>query len=69
LDTLLRSLVIGRLGVLGHEAVVKEAQHRFQQHIDGLQQLPADLRSPVYRAVLSAGDKTTFETMLKVDFL
>ncbi|XP_059468459.1 puromycin-sensitive aminopeptidase isoform X2 [Neocloeon triangulifer] len=66
LDTLLRSLVIGRLGWLGHEDIVNEARIRFEKHISGEQQLPADLRSPVYRTVLAAGDAATFDTMLKL---
>lgn len=58
--------MIARLGMLGDEDVLKEAQLRFEKHIDGSQLVPADLRSPVYRIVLSAGDETTFDTMLKV---
>lgn len=58
--------MIARLGMLGDEEVLKEAQLRFEKHIDGSQLVPADLRSPVYRIVLSAGDEATFDTMLKV---
>ncbi|XP_021928261.1 puromycin-sensitive aminopeptidase isoform X3 [Zootermopsis nevadensis] len=64
LDTLLRSLVIGRLGWFGDKAVVAEAKKRFQGHVSGEALLPADLRSPVYKAVLSVGDESTYNTML-----
>jgi len=66
---LLRALVIARLGMLGDTDVVKEAQLRFEKHVDGSQLVPADLRSPVYRIVLSAGDEATFDTMMKACFI
>jgi puromycin-sensitive aminopeptidase len=66
LDTLLRALVIGRLGWFEDEAVVAEAQKRFEAHISGGPVIPADLRSAVYRAVLSAGDESSYNTMLRV---
>lgn len=44
---MLRSLVVGRLGRAGDEAVIKEARERFAKHCDGSQVLPADLRSAV----------------------
>ncbi|XP_069697519.1 puromycin-sensitive aminopeptidase isoform X2 [Periplaneta americana] len=66
LDTLLRSLVISRLGWFGDEAIVAEAQKRFEDHVSGKALLPADLRSPVYKAVLSVGDESTYNTMLKL---
>jgi len=65
-DKLLRPLVIGRLGRFGDEAVIAEAQKRFEAHVSGKALIPADLRSPVYRTVLSVGDESTYNTMLKL---
>ena len=44
---MLRTLVIGRIGSVGHEPVVSEAKKRFAAHCDGSAELPADLRSAV----------------------
>lgn len=66
LDTLLRPLVIGRLGWFGDKAVIGESKKRFEGHSSGNQIIPADLRSPVYKAVLSVGDENTYNTMLRV---
>lgn len=66
LDTLLRSLVLGRMAALNDQTTIEEAKKRFQQHIWGTKTLVADLRSPVYRAVLSAADGNIFETMIKL---
>lgn len=68
LDKLLRPLVIGRLGRFGDEAIIAEAQKRFDAHVSGKALIPADLRSPVYRTVLSVGDESTYNTMLKVSY-
>lgn len=66
LDTLLRGLVLGRLAWLDDEKTVKEAKNRFDKHIGSGPCLPADLRSACYKAVLRAGGKETFDTMLKL---
>ncbi|XP_043289378.1 puromycin-sensitive aminopeptidase isoform X2 [Venturia canescens] len=63
LDTLLRSLVLGKMGAYGDEATIEEARRRFQLHLKG-EILSADLRSPVYRAVLSSGDPSIYEAMI-----
>jgi hypothetical protein len=68
LDKLLRPLVIGRLGRFGDEAIIAEARKRFDAHVSGKTLIPADLRSPVYRTVLSVGDEATYSTMLKVSY-
>lgn len=68
LDKLLRPLVIGRLGKFGDKAIIAEAQKRFDAHVSGKALIPADLRSPVYRTVLSVGDESTYSTMLKVSY-
>nr|XP_003702012.1 PREDICTED: puromycin-sensitive aminopeptidase [Megachile rotundata] len=66
LDTLLRSLVLGRMAALNDEETIEEAKKRFELHVSGTTLLAADLRSPVYRAVLSVGDADTYETMLRL---
>jgi len=66
LDTLLRSLVLNRLAALDDKDTIEEAKKRFELHVNGTTILVADLRSPVYRAVLSVGDIDTYLTMLKL---
>ncbi|XP_046659626.1 LOW QUALITY PROTEIN: puromycin-sensitive aminopeptidase-like [Homalodisca vitripennis] len=66
LDTLLRSLVLNRLATYGDQAVIAESHKRFQQHVSGESPLPADLRSVVYRAVLSDDGEKTYDTMIKL---
>ena len=66
LDTLLRSLVLGRMAAYGDKDVITEARKRFDLHVTGKTQLSADLRSAVYRAVLSTNDPEIYETMLKI---
>jgi len=65
-DTLLRSLVLGQLGLYGQEATVSEARKRFNAHFNGTQILPADLRSPVYKTVMAQADEKTYDQMLKL---
>ena len=66
LDTLLRGLIIGRLGKYGHPATVKEAQKRFEAHCKGESTIPADLRSAVYSTVLKHGDGNTLESVMQL---
>lgn len=66
LDTLLRGLVLGRLAWLDDQKTVEEATVRFTKHIGSGPCLPADLRSACYKAVLRAGNKETYDTMLKL---
>ncbi|KAF6202747.1 hypothetical protein GE061_003149 [Apolygus lucorum] len=66
MDTLLRSLVIGRLGWYGDEETIAEAKKRFNAHVAGECIIPADLRAAVYKSVLSVGDEDTFNTMIKL---
>lgn len=64
LDTLLRGLIIGRQVWLDEASTVAEAQKRFEQHVSGGPLIPADLRNACYKAVLRAGDDSTYERML-----
>ncbi|KAL0113903.1 hypothetical protein PUN28_011320 [Cardiocondyla obscurior] len=66
LNTLLRSLVLGRMAALNDENTIEEAKRRFELHVNGTTTLAADLRSPVYRAVLCVGDINTYMTMIKL---
>ncbi|XP_046837634.1 puromycin-sensitive aminopeptidase isoform X1 [Vespa velutina] len=66
LDTLLRSLILDRMAAANDEETIRQATRRFALHMSGVMPLPADLRSPVYRAVLSVGDAFTYDTMLNL---
>lgn len=66
LDTLLRSLVLGKLIAFNCSKTVDEAKRRFNLHVEGKQSLPADLRMACYRAVLQTADKTVYEDMLRL---
>lgn len=66
MDTLLRSLVIARLGWYGDVETIEEAKKRFNAHISGECVIPADLRAAVYKSVMSVGDEDTYNTMVKV---
>lgn len=62
----MRGLVLGRLAWLDDEKTVCEAKNRFEKHVSSGPCLPADLRSACYKAVLRAGDRETYDTMLKL---
>ncbi|XP_011304312.1 puromycin-sensitive aminopeptidase isoform X2 [Fopius arisanus] len=66
LDTLLRSLILNRMASFRDTETISEAVKRFQLHASGKSILAADLRSAVYRAVLSEGDQETYDAMLKL---
>jgi len=55
LDTLLRGLVLGRLGTNGHQPTIEEARKRFKEFLSNPDSLPVDLRGAVYEIVLSNG--------------
>lgn len=66
LSTLLRSLVLHRLISFSCDETINEAKKRFENHVNGVCLLPADLRSVCYKAVLQTGNLNTFEDMLKL---
>lgn len=66
LDTLCRSLILGRMVWLDEPSAIKEANKRFESHIGDGPTIPADLRNACYKTVLRAGDKNTFDKMLKL---
>ncbi len=65
-EGLLRMMVISRIGQLGHEATVAEARKRFADHVAGKEEIPADLRAPVYRVVAANGGEQVFDQMVKL---
>lgn len=63
---LLRSLVIRRLGAFGDENVINESLKYFDAHVNGSNQLAADLRSAVYQTVVHSKRKHIFDELLKI---
>ena len=49
MTSLLRPLVLTRMGCYGHKPTVDEATKRFHEHLNGTTLIPADLRGCVYR--------------------
>ncbi|KAL1452107.1 hypothetical protein WDU94_006416 [Cyamophila willieti] len=66
LNTLLRSLIISRLGVYGDADTLAVARTKFEAHVKGTAILSADLRSPVYRAAIAGGSETTYQQLLQL---
>lgn len=66
MDTLLRSLVLGRLAWLDDDHAINEARTRFKKHVSSTEILPADIRSACYRTVLRAGGKEEYDTLLSL---
>lgn len=64
--TLLRSLVIRRLGSFGDENVINEALKQFDAHVSESCILPADLRSAVYQTVVYSKRNHIFDSLLKL---
>lgn len=62
---LLRSLVIGSLGRLGDEEILKEAKRRFNEFLKNPDSLHPDLRGMVYSLVGWSGDNKTYEILLQ----
>eukprot|EP00092_Neocalanus_flemingeri_P017029 GFUD01018417.1.p1 GENE.GFUD01018417.1~~GFUD01018417.1.p1 ORF type:complete len:864 (-),score=303.30 GFUD01018417.1:270-2861(-) len=66
LDTLLRSLVITRLGKAGDQEIRQEAKRRFDLHASGGAQVSPDIRTAVYSVVASMGQEEDYNTMLRL---
>eukprot|EP00092_Neocalanus_flemingeri_P075261 GFUD01093210.1.p1 GENE.GFUD01093210.1~~GFUD01093210.1.p1 ORF type:complete len:879 (+),score=304.01 GFUD01093210.1:50-2638(+) len=66
LDTLLRSLVITRLGKAGDQEIRQEAKCRFDLHASGGAQVSPDIRTAVYSVVASMGQEEDYNTMLRL---
>ncbi|XP_077862985.1 puromycin-sensitive aminopeptidase isoform X1 [Saccoglossus kowalevskii] len=65
LDSLLRSMVLLRLGRFSHTDTVSKAKVKFNDHTCGKETIPADLRGSVYHSVLAHADEETFKAVLK----
>lgn len=66
LTKLLRSLLLERMAMLDDPEVIAEAERRFDLHIKGQQEIPADYRSAVYKAVLRTGSRSKFQDLLQI---
>lgn len=65
LNTLLRTLIIHRLVVFDDPDVIQNCLKMFQDHVDGKEAIPADIRSSTYRAVASRADQS-MDSLLKL---
>jgi len=66
LDTLLRAIVISRLGRAGDQEIRAEAKRRFDAHCSGGASISPDIRSAVYSCVASAGQAEDYQAMLRL---
>jgi len=66
LDTLLRALVITRLGRAGDQEIRAEAKRRFDLHCSGGAKISPDIRSAVYSCVAAAGQEVDYAAMLRL---
>jgi len=66
LDTLLRCIVLSKLGRFGDSEVNDEAKRRFDAHVAGTTSIHADMRSTVYSCVGALGQASDYETMIKL---
>jgi len=66
LDTLLRAIVISRLGRAGDQEIRTEAKRRFDAHCSGGASISPDIRSAVYSCVASAGQAEDYQAMLRL---
>jgi len=64
--SLLRSLLIARLGRYGDANVIEECQRRFKQHVDGCELIHADIRSAVYSTVATHGTEETIDELIQL---
>jgi len=60
---LLRSILLGKLGIYGDADVIAEAKNRFSK---GADTLPADMRGAVYNIVVSNGGKKEYEQLYQM---
>lgn len=70
-DSLLRPLVVTVLGISGNSAVVAEAQQLFANYLSSLNgatpnQIPTELRGPVFKIVLKNANESTLNLFLSV---
>ncbi len=63
-DTMLRSLVLSKLGRAGHQDVLKEAKIRFAK-LDKNEHVDPDVRSAVYTTIATHGGLKEYETLVR----
>lgn len=66
LDTLLRTLVLSRLGRAGDQEIRAEAKRRFDLHCSGGAKICPDIRSAVYCCVGAMGQEADYQAMLRL---
>jgi len=66
LDTLLRGVAIGKLGMNGYTDTINEAKKRFEHFLKDNSSLPADLRASVFSIVVANGDVKDWENVQKI---
>jgi len=64
-DALLRNLAIQALGFMEDDNVVKIAKGKFSNFIEDKEDLPADLKSPVFGIAAANGSKETYDKILR----
>ncbi len=67
LDSLLRTTLLGNLGMYGDEATIHEARTRFDRFLEHPESLLPDLRGTVLALTAQAGDEDTFDTLLQLE--
>lgn len=61
--------MLNRLVKFGDKDFAKIALEKFEKHCKGTEVIPADLRSVIYRAVISADGKNAFTALMNVSYL
>jgi len=64
--TLLRTIVLTRLGKFGDAEVRSEAKRRFDQHVAGTNLIHPDLRTTVYGCTASLGTQADYDDLLQL---
>ncbi len=67
LDALLRTTLLGNLGMYGDEGTIQEARTRFDRFLERPDSLSPDLRGTVFALTAQAGDEDTFDTLLQLE--
>ena len=63
---LMRSVLLRTMAMLDDAETIAEAERRFDMHIKGQEQIPADYRSLVYESVLRTGSRPRYEDLFRM---
>jgi puromycin-sensitive aminopeptidase len=66
LDAILRSTVLGQFGGYGDPGTLAEARRRFSEYLNDPASLTPDLRGIVFGLVAQQGDRTTYDTLWRL---